>query len=239
MRNANVGARPHKNDAAVNPEVAMISNRLRPRWFASHPVMGRITAFATRYDVSAQVASSTLAERLPAICGSDTFTTVVSSTSINVLNITDTAMIHGLISPTAGWIAIFRASDRRTRRKDLPAVRLLLLKKSDVEIALPGHGVPFDQQSSAASLQSCAGVIALPDSENHLEVPSRTWRSNSSRTSLDAPSPEISVFPLGSRTETRRPSGMPFFTWRMVTVTSSPDLMAALLQPTFVMLTGF
>src|SRR5437588_7520415 len=60
--------------------------------------MGRITAFATRYDVSAQVASSTLAERLPAICGSDTFTTVVSSTSMNVANITEMAMSQGLMT---------------------------------------------------------------------------------------------------------------------------------------------
>src|SRR3954464_5995454 len=53
-------------------------------------------AFATRDDGSAQDASSTLAERLPAMCGSDTFTTVVSSTSIKVANMTATATIHGL-----------------------------------------------------------------------------------------------------------------------------------------------
>src|SRR5207253_10174283 len=143
-RNANVGARPHKNDAAVNPEVAKISNRLRPRWFASHPVMGRITAFATRYDVSAQVASSTLAERLPAICGSDTFTTVVSSTSMNVLNITETAMIHGLISPAGSRVAIFQAGDQRIRKKGygtslLPGSSRLV--KLDVDSVLPGRGV--------------------------------------------------------------------------------------------------
>ena len=34
---------------------------------------------------------------LPAIWGSDTFTTVVSSTSIKVLSITAVAMIQGLI----------------------------------------------------------------------------------------------------------------------------------------------
>src|SRR5580765_4148893 len=53
-------------------------------------------ALATRYDVSAQVDSSTVAERLPAMCGSDTFTTVVSSTSMKVANMTATATIHGL-----------------------------------------------------------------------------------------------------------------------------------------------
>src|SRR6266568_6415517 len=70
--------------------------------------MGRTMAFATRYDVSAQVDSSTVAERLPAMCGSDTFTTVVSSTSMKVLSITATAMIHGLTTGVASgrWFAM-------------------------------------------------------------------------------------------------------------------------------------
>ena len=53
-------------------------------------------ALATRYEVSAQAASSTLAERLPAMCGSDMFTTALSSTSIKVPNFTAMAAIHGL-----------------------------------------------------------------------------------------------------------------------------------------------
>src|SRR5271154_7094084 len=59
--------------------------------------MGSTIALATKYAVSAQDASLTLAERLPAMCGRDTFTTVVSRTSIKVPNITAMAMIHGLI----------------------------------------------------------------------------------------------------------------------------------------------
>src|SRR2546427_5704649 len=47
------------------------------------------------------------------MCGSDTLTTVVSSTSMKVLNITEMAMIQGLISglisPAAGWVAMFQA----------------------------------------------------------------------------------------------------------------------------------
>ena len=74
----------------MNPVTDSISRRLRPKKPASHPVIGRMIALATRYDVSAQVASSTVADRLPAMCGSDTFTTVVSSTSMNVANITET-----------------------------------------------------------------------------------------------------------------------------------------------------
>src|ERR1035441_2432881 len=96
MRMGSVGARPQKNEAVVNPMTAAISMRFRPKKLASQPVIGRMMALATRYDVRAQAASSTLTERLPAICGRDTFTTVVSSTSMNVANMTATATIHGL-----------------------------------------------------------------------------------------------------------------------------------------------
>ena len=60
--------------------------------------MGRMIALATRYEVSVQVASSLLAERLPAMCGSETLTTVVSSTSMKVLDMTAMAISQGLIS---------------------------------------------------------------------------------------------------------------------------------------------
>src|SRR2546422_9436470 len=96
MSEPSVGARPHRNDAAVKPTTDNISNRLRPNMLASQPVIGRMIAFATRYDVSAHVASSIDADKLPAMCGSDTFTTVVSSTSMKVANITETAINHGL-----------------------------------------------------------------------------------------------------------------------------------------------
>ena len=97
MSEPSVGARPHKNDAPVNPTTESISSRFRPKTLASQPVIGRMIALATRYDVSTHVASSIVADRLPAMCGSDTLTTVVSSTSMKVANITEIAMIHGLI----------------------------------------------------------------------------------------------------------------------------------------------
>src|SRR6266568_6617709 len=58
--------------------------------------MGKMMALATRYEVNAQVASFGVEESDPAMCGSETLTTVVSSTSINVLVITVMATIHGL-----------------------------------------------------------------------------------------------------------------------------------------------
>src|SRR3954469_14147476 len=48
------------------------------------------------------------------MCGSDTLTTVVSSTSMKVANITDTAMSHGLICFTGADISlrVHRGNDR-------------------------------------------------------------------------------------------------------------------------------
>src|SRR5690242_18655286 len=60
--------------------------------------MGRTMALATRYEVRAHVASSTVADMLPAICGSETLTTVVSRISMTVAHITAMATIHGLTS---------------------------------------------------------------------------------------------------------------------------------------------
>ena len=57
---------------------------------------GRITALATRYAVSTQVASSWVAPRPPAMCGSATLAMEESSTSMNVASVTVMATIHGL-----------------------------------------------------------------------------------------------------------------------------------------------
>jgi hypothetical protein len=89
----------------VNPVTESMSRRLRPNVLASQPVIGKTMALATRYDVSVQVASSVLAERLPAMCGSETLTTVVSSTSMKVLDMTAIAISQGLISLETGFSA--------------------------------------------------------------------------------------------------------------------------------------
>src|SRR5438270_12923217 len=64
--------------------------------------MGRMIALATRYEVSTHVASSTLAERLPAMCRSATLAMLVSRTSMNVASITVNAMIHGFTPGLCG-----------------------------------------------------------------------------------------------------------------------------------------
>src|SRR5512133_3333086 len=68
----------------------------------NHPPIGTMIAFETRQEDSTHVASSTLAERLPAMCGSATLATEVSSTSMNVASITVSAMIHGLMAGRVG-----------------------------------------------------------------------------------------------------------------------------------------
>ena len=52
-----------------------------------------------------------VAERLPAMCGSDTLTTVVSSTSMKVANITAIAMIQGLTCRCSGMTDFLTSLD--------------------------------------------------------------------------------------------------------------------------------
>jgi len=61
------GARPQRNDETVKPATESINRRFRPKTLASHPVIGRMMALATRYDVRAHVASSIVADKLPAM----------------------------------------------------------------------------------------------------------------------------------------------------------------------------
>src|SRR5579863_744821 len=71
----------------------------------SQPVSGSTMAFEIRYEVRTQVLSSTVAERLPAMCGSETLAMLVSSTSMNVANITVAAISHGLTLGVQGMAA--------------------------------------------------------------------------------------------------------------------------------------
>src|SRR6516225_10388816 len=79
-----------------------VKKRFRPNRPASHPLIGRTTAFAARYDVSTQVLWLLLAARPPAIYGNATLAMLVSSTSINAAMETTTATSHGLNLGTHG-----------------------------------------------------------------------------------------------------------------------------------------
>ena len=99
------GASPHSTEAPVKTMVQIRKKRLRPKTPASHPVAGRITAFAARYEVSTQDTSSTPAESEPWMCGSATLVTVTSSTCITVTSITDAVIVHLCAAPSSGSAA--------------------------------------------------------------------------------------------------------------------------------------
>src|SRR6516225_822617 len=73
-----------------------VKKRFRPNRPASHPLIGRTTAFAARYDVSTQVLWLLLAARPPAIYGNATLAMLVSSTSMNAARATTTPISQGL-----------------------------------------------------------------------------------------------------------------------------------------------
>src|SRR5271166_4488714 len=71
-------------------------------------------AFATRYEVTTHVPSSTVDARLPAMWGMETLTTVVSRISMKVASMTDMVTTQGFTwrcrslsdvgAPESGWI---------------------------------------------------------------------------------------------------------------------------------------
>src|SRR5260370_28045390 len=75
---------------------------------ASQPLMGSTTALLTRYEVSTQVASSSVAERLPAMWGKETLAMAVSSTSMKVAMVTTSATAQGLCPPVQPFSVVMR-----------------------------------------------------------------------------------------------------------------------------------
>jgi hypothetical protein len=67
MRVARFGARPHMIEPLVKPTIAISRSLFRPNCCASQPVMGRMIALATRYEVKVHVPSSTVADIEPAM----------------------------------------------------------------------------------------------------------------------------------------------------------------------------
>src|SRR5262245_35650144 len=73
-----------------------MKKRFRPSAPASQPLIGRMIALETRYDVSTHVDWSLLAPRLPAMYGNATFAMLVSNTSMKAARATMTATNQGL-----------------------------------------------------------------------------------------------------------------------------------------------
>jgi hypothetical protein len=62
-----LGARPQSSELTVKIASEIMKYRLRPITSANHPLIGNTIAFAARYEVSTQVASSKLAPTSPAM----------------------------------------------------------------------------------------------------------------------------------------------------------------------------
>src|SRR6185312_14037116 len=81
-------ARPQNVDIATNSSAETQKLRTSPKRRPIQPDSGCMIALASEYDEIAQVPSCGLTARLPAMCGTDTLTIVMSSTSMNVANAT-------------------------------------------------------------------------------------------------------------------------------------------------------
>ncbi len=88
-----------------------MKKRFRPNAPASQPLIGRIIAFETRYEVNTQVLWSLLAPRFPAIYGRATLAMLVSSTSMNAASATTTAISQGLyLGRQTSWSSVTAAA---------------------------------------------------------------------------------------------------------------------------------
>ena len=148
-----LGASPQSTEDAVNMTVQMRKKRLRPRAPASHPVAGRITALAARYDVSTHETSSTPADSEPWMWGRATLVTVTSRTCITVTNITAPVIVHFRAAPTSmavgerprrrldGRGAASRPLDRQRSRLSSAASAYVANRRSRATL---GHGPKLD-----------------------------------------------------------------------------------------------
>src|SRR6266436_1314579 len=91
-----LGAIPQSKELIVNTLRQAIKNRFRPSAPASQPLIGRMMAFETKYEVRTHVLWSLLAPRFPAMYGRATLAMLVSRTSMNAARATTTAISQGL-----------------------------------------------------------------------------------------------------------------------------------------------
>src|SRR5580704_2442431 len=120
-RKPRLGAKPQSRELTVKIPKQVMKKRFRPKVLANQPLMGRMIAFETRYEVSTHVLWSLLAPRLPAIYGRATLAMLVSRTSINAASATTTAISHGLnLGFQTSWSIVIAAEliagRRRARR---------------------------------------------------------------------------------------------------------------------------
>src|SRR5215469_10715611 len=95
-RKLRLGANPQSSELTVNIARQLVKNRLRPSAPASQPVIGKMIAFDTRYEVNTQVLWSLLAPKPPAMYERATLAMHVSRNYIKAASATTTATSQGL-----------------------------------------------------------------------------------------------------------------------------------------------
>src|ERR1700687_5191990 len=124
-RSPRLGANPQSKELTVKIPKQAMKKRFRPNAPASHPLIGRMMAFETRYEVRTHVLWSLLAPRFPAMYGRATLAMLVSRTSMNAPSATTTAISQGLyLGRQTSW-SIVRAVEliggRRRAPRSCPA----------------------------------------------------------------------------------------------------------------------
>jgi hypothetical protein len=89
-------ANPHTSEKTPNMPMQAVNTRTAPKRAASQPVSGTKIASATAYDVITQVPWLLLIPRLPAMLGTETLATVMSSTAMKFAAASTMAAIHSI-----------------------------------------------------------------------------------------------------------------------------------------------
>src|SRR5580698_1877908 len=87
---------PQSKELTVKIARQDMKKRFRPKVLANQPLIGRMMAFETKYEVRTHVLWSLLAPRFPAIYGRATLAMLVSRTSMKAASATTTAISQGL-----------------------------------------------------------------------------------------------------------------------------------------------
>src|SRR5271157_5587923 len=119
-RNPRLGATPQSRELTVKTLKQVMKKRFRPKAPASQPLIGRMMAFETKYEVNTHVLWSLLAPRFPAIYGRATLAMLVSNTSIKAASATTTAISQGLyLGRQTSW-SIVSAAELIAGRRQAP-----------------------------------------------------------------------------------------------------------------------
>src|SRR5271167_2623635 len=148
-RSPRLGAKPQSKELTVKTPKQVMKKRFRPKVPASQPLIGRMMAFETRYDVRTHVLWSLLAPRLPAMYGRATLAILVSRTSMKAASATTTAISQGLyFGRQTSWSMVRAAvliAGRRLARRSCRAEADDRGSRRDRERSLPEFAGQFSR----------------------------------------------------------------------------------------------